>query len=390
MSNFKLTKEFLFYIIRTNVLICKCSLGKSQRIGMEKNLLNLQADKIEMLLAVHRAPARVWGGRLTPRTVQFHLAPAANTKLAKLESLTEEIALALGTPTARLTRTNGTLSVEIPRADSRFVSLTDLDKRLQHDQHLQRALQTPGTAIIGIDSEGVPLLLRLSSPDVAHCLIAGTTGSGKTELARTLIASLMMHQKPRDLQIALFDPKGHGFAPFARAPHLLFPIVKDIEETLARISYLVAEMERRDRESIDRPRVVIVIDELADLMQACGSELEAQLSRLVQRGRSAGFSLIACTQKPAARVVGSLVKANFPVRLVGRVASTDDARVAAGIGGTDAEKLVGRGDFLLIAAGQIIRFQAAHCKPEEIAILGTNETVFDFGARAVGRLRRVK
>ena len=357
---------------------------------MEKRLLNLQADKIEMLLAAHKAPARVWGGRLTPRTVQFHLAPAANTKLARLESLTEEIALALGTPTARLTRTNGTLSVEIPRADSRFVSLADLDRRLQNDKHLERALQTPGTAIIGMDSEGVPLLLRLSSPDVAHCLIAGTTGSGKTELARTLIASLMMHQKPRDLQIALFDPKGHGFAPFARAPHLLFPIIKDAEETLARIQYLITEMERRDREAIDRPRVVIVIDELADLMQTCGSELEALLSRLVQRGRSAGFSLIACTQKPAARVVGSLVKANFPVRLVGRVASTDDARVAAGIGGTDAEKLAGRGDFLLIASGQIIRFQVAHIKPEEIAALGMDETVLDFGARVVRQLRRVK
>jgi len=358
---------------------------------MEKRLLNLQADKIEMLLAAHRAPARVWGGRLTPRTVQFHLAPAANTKLAKLESLTEEIALALGTPSARLTRTNGTLSVEIPRADSRFVSLAELDRRLQNDPHLQRALQSPGTAILGIDSEGMPLLLRLSSPDVAHCLIAGTTGSGKTELARTIIASLLMHQKPRELQLALVDPKGHGLAPFARAPHLLFPIVRDAEETLARIKYLVAEMERRDREAIDRPRIVIVIDELADLMHTCGKELESLLSRLVQRGRSAGFSLIACTQKPAARVVGSLVKANFPVRLVGRVASTDDARVAAGIGGTDAEKLAGRGDFLLVASGEIIRFQAAQVKSEEIAALFAPQQVsFDLGTRMVAQLRRVK
>jgi S-DNA-T family DNA segregation ATPase FtsK/SpoIIIE len=358
---------------------------------MEKRLLNLQADKIEMLLAAHKAPARVWGGRLTPRTVQFHLAPAANTKLAKLESLTEEIALSLGAPTARLTRTNGTLSVEIPRADSRFVSLADLDRRLQNDKHLQRALQSPGTAILGIDSEGVPLLLRLSSPDVAHCLIAGTTGSGKTELARTIIASLLMHQKPRELQLALVDPKGHGLAPFARVPHLLFPIARDAEETLARIRYLVDEMERRDRDAIECPRVVIVIDELADLMQTCGSELEMLLSRLVQRGRSAGLSLIACTQKPAARVVGSLVKANFPVRLVGRVASTDDARVAAGIGGTDAEKLAGRGDFLLVASGQIIRFQVAHVKSEDIAALfAPHQVPFDLGERMVAQLRRVK
>ncbi|MBI5032573.1 MAG: DNA translocase FtsK [Chloroflexi bacterium] len=361
---------------------------------MEKRNLNFQADKIEMVFAAHKAPARVWGGRLTPRTVQFHIAPAANTRLSKLESLTEEVALALGTPTARLTRSNGTLSIEVPRSDSRFVSLSQLDARLQSDEHLRRALASPGTAILGMDSEGVPLLLRLSSPDVAHCLIAGTTGSGKTELARTIITSLFMHQKPRDIQFALFDPKGHGLAPFTQAAHLVFPIVSDPDETMVRMRFLVSEMERRDRELLERPRVIIVIDELADLLQMCGAELEALLTRLVQRGRSAGFSLVACTQKPSTRVVGSLVKANFPVRLVGRVASTDDARVAAGIGGSGAEKLAGRGDFVLIAGGQTIRFQVAYIQQDEIVALidrRYNEIAEpSFGARVLGRLRRIK
>lgn len=369
---------------------------------MDSQLLNLQADKIEMVLAAHRAQARVWGGRLTPRTIQFHLAPAATTKLAKLEALTEEIALALGASAARLTRSNGTLSVEVARPDSRFISLIDLNARLQRDERMRQALRLPAMAVLGIDSEGVPLLLRLSSPDVAHCLIAGTTGSGKTELARTLIASLVMHQKPRDLQIALFDPKGYSFSSFARAPHLMFPIIRTADEALSHTQRLVAEMERRDADlstnaqRIARPRVVIVIDELADWMQRCGSELEILLTRLVQRGRGAGFSLIACTQKPAARIIGSLVKANFPVRLVGRVASADDARVAAGIGGTDAVKLAGRGDFLLIAAGQIVRFQAAYIKPDEVASLfarqttTTDEPSFGFSARVAARLRRVK
>ena len=351
---------------------------------MEKRLLNLQADKIEMVLAAHKAPARVWGGRLTPRTVQFHIAPAPTTKLAKLESLTEEVALALGISSARLTRANGTLSIEVPRSDSRFITLADLDRRLQSDERLHRALASPGTAILGIDNEGVPLLLRLSSPEVAHCLIAGTTGSGKTELARTMISSLVAHHRPRDIQLALFDPKGHGLAPFAALPHLLFPIVQEPEQALERFDFLVSEMERRDAERIERPRVVVVIDELADLMQMCGSELEALLTRLAQRGRSAGLSLIACTQKPAARVIGSLVKANFPVRLVGRVASTDDARVAAGIGGTGAEKLSGRGDFLLVASGQIIRFQAAQAKIQAVQI---DEARMKFAAPI---LRRVK
>jgi S-DNA-T family DNA segregation ATPase FtsK/SpoIIIE len=363
---------------------------------MEKQTLNLQADKIEMVLAAHKAPARVWGGRLTPRTVQFHLAPAANTKLARLEALTEEVALALGTPSARLTRMNGTLSLEVPRRDSRLVSLSDLDAHIQNDVQLRRIVTAAGTAILGLDSEGVPLLLRLSSPDVAHCLIAGTTGSGKTELARTIIASLILHQKPRDLQLALFDPKGRGLAPFESAPHLLCPIVADPDHTLAKMRYLVSEMERRDQLLVERPHIVVVVDELTDLLQVCGTELELLLTRLVQRGRGAGISVIACTQKPTARAVGGLMKANFPVRLVGRVASTDDARVAAGIGGTGAEKLAGRGDFLLIAGGQIIRFQAALAQASDFAALCapsaplSDEKALDLGTRMVARLRRIK
>lgn len=336
------------------------------RFAMEKRLLNFQADKIEMVLAAHKAPARVWGGRLTPRTIQFHLAPAANTKLAKLEALTEEVALALGSPSARLTRSNGTLSLEVPRTEARWVALRDLAARLREDADLRRALTLAGTAILGIDAEGVPLLLRLSSPDVAHCLIAGTTGSGKTELARTLVASLAMHQKPRDLQLALFDPKARGLAIFAALPHLLFPVASDPDEMQGRLHYLVGEMERRDRDGMARPRIVVVVDELADALHACGHSLEQHLTRLVQRGRSAGISVVACTQKPSAAAMSTLMRANFPVRLVGRVTSADDARVAAGIGGTGAEKLAGRGDFLLIAGGQVIRFQAAQMQPHDV------------------------
>ena len=326
---------------------------------MEKQLLNLQADKIETILAAHHAPARVWGGRLTPRTVQFHLAPSATTKLNKLEALTEEVALALGVPSVRLTRTNGTLSIEVPRSDSRLVTLGELNQQLANDDSIHHALAIAGTTILGLDAEGVPLLLRLSSPDVAHCLVAGTTGSGKTELTRTMLASLVMHQKPRDLQIAIFDPKAHSFSAFARMPHLLCPIVSSSEETVARIRALVSEMERRDQSQVTRPHVVVVIDELADLIQSCGKDLEGLLTRLLQRGRSAGISVVARTQKPSAAAVSTLIRANFPVRLVGRVTSANDALVAAGVGGTGAEKLAGRGDFLLVTGAQTIRFQAA-------------------------------
>ena len=129
---------------------------------------------------------------------------------------------------------------------------------------------------------------------------------------------------------------------------------------MERLRWLEAEMERRQELDISRPRIVLVLDELADLLMQGGQELQVHLARLAQRGRSAGISIIACTQKPTATAIGSLVKANFPVRLVGRVTSAEEARVASGMGGTGAEKLNGHGDFVLVAAGQKVRFQAAY------------------------------
>jgi len=126
-------------------------------------------------------------------------------------------------------------------------------------------------------------------------------------------------------------------------------------------------MERRDREQSDRPRVVLAIDELADLLQTGGKQIEAPLTRLVQRGREAGFHVVAATQKPSSKVMSSIMKSNFPTRLVGRVSSPEDARSAAGIGGTGAEKLAGHGEFLLVAEGHVIRFQSAYAGSEHIA-----------------------
>jgi S-DNA-T family DNA segregation ATPase FtsK/SpoIIIE len=212
----------------------------------------------------------------------------------------------------------------------------------------------------------VPLLLRLPSPDVAHVLIAGTTGSGKTALARTIVASLALFNNQRALQLVLVDPKGRGFVPFEGLPHLLVPVVTRTEEALAVLGRLVEEMERRDEEGRSEPRLVLVLDELADLVQVGGREMERVLVRLTQRGREAGIHLVACTQKPAAAVIGGLVKSNFPVRLVGSVPSPEDAKVATGLARTGAEKLLGQGDFLVVTKGQAMRMQAAYIGPQEV------------------------
>lgn len=158
----------------------------------------------------------------------------------------------------------------------------------------------------------------------------------------------------------MFDPKGSAFHLFEQAPHLLCPIVRNVEDAAANLEWLVGEMQRREENSILRPRIVLLLDELADLLMQGGRNLEDNLTRIVQRGRSAGISVIACTQKPTSSAVGSLVKANFPVRLVGKVTSAVEAHVASGVAGSGAEKLAGRGDFILIAGGERIRLQIAH------------------------------
>jgi S-DNA-T family DNA segregation ATPase FtsK/SpoIIIE len=329
-------------------------------LQMEQQNLNSQADRIEMVLAAHRAPARVSGGRLSSRTIQFHLQPAARTTLGQLQSLADELALALGTPSVQLIRVAGKLELQVPRDTPRVVRFRDVVRQLDADDAVRRAVRVPGTALLGLDQESIPLLLRLSSPDVTHCLISGMPGSGKTELVRTVVASLAYFQKPYDIRIALFDPRERGLAPLTALPHLLFPLVREPAEMVTRFEELVSEMERRERDCTARPRILVVVDELADLLQMGGERLAGLVTRLAQRGRRAGLSLIACTQTPSAQAIGSLLKANLPVRIVGKVTSPDQARVAAGMGGTGAERLRGKGDFVLVAGGARIRFQAAY------------------------------
>lgn len=331
---------------------------------MNRRELAIQADRIETVLMNHKAPGRVTGGRVTPRTIQFHLQLSPATKVGKVAALNEEIALALGANAAKVNRSNGRVNVEVAREDSLQVNFLSLARQLSEDRQIERALRVPGTVLLGLDTEGIPLLVRLASPDVTHVLVAGTTGSGKTELVRTILASLIYFQKARDVQFLLIDPKGSAFRLFERSPHLLGTIIRTPQQAAARLSWLEAEMERRQNQGIISPHIVLVLDELSDLLLQGGLEMKAHLTRLAHRGRSAGISIVACAQKPTVSVVGSLIKANFPVRIVGKVTSADEARVASGIGRTGAETLAGRGDFVLVAAGETVRFQAAFLGPD--------------------------
>lgn len=323
-----------------------------------RRTLELQADAIEMVLAEHKVKGRVQGGLVTPRFIQFKVAPQIGTRVSKVAALAEEIALALGSREARVYRDGNRINVEVPRQGGDPVRLLPLAQRMG----------TPPTAsaLLGLDETGTPLLLRLPSPDVAHVLIAGTTGSGKSALARTMLTSLAIFNRQRHVQLILIDPKHRGFGPLSRLPHVLGGVAGEMGDIMNRLAWLVEEMERRDKVKVAEPRLIVAIDELADLLAVGGKPAEILITRLAQRGREAGIHLIACTQKPSAALIGGSMKANFPVRLVGMVASSDEARYATGISGSGAEKLEGKGDFLLVVKGETVRFQAAWLGPQDL------------------------
>ncbi len=324
----------------------------------DRRILNQQADRIEAVLAQHKVQARVSGGTVTPNLVRFNLTLAPHIKLSKLNGLAEELALALGAVTCRIQRVRDSVQIEMPRDGARRIEFNQLCRQLER--------VPPHTALLGMDGQGQPLLVRLSSPTIAHLLICGTTGSGKTVLARSLLYSLAQFNRPRDVGFILIDPKRRGFSTLEDLPHVLRPLAATTGDAIALLTRLVLEMERRDADGYTRPRVVVAIDELADLLQTGKQQIELPLTRLLQRGREAGIHVVACTQKPSASVLSGLMRANFPTRLVGKVSSANDARIAAGIAGSGAEKLAGRGEFMLIAAGQTIRFQAVWLAADEI------------------------
>ena len=233
-----------------------------------RQMLEYQADRIEAVLAHHKVPARVTGGTVTPRWIRFQVVPALGARIASITGLAEELAAALGAPTVRVARQGATIAVEVPRDDPHPVRLMPLLRGMRN--------VPPVTAVLGIAEDGVPLLIRLPSPDVAHILVAGTTGSGKTALLRAMVLSLAYFNRPQTIDhrpqtidhrpqtidhrpqtvvggpssvvFVLIDPKGSAFRDLEGLPHLARPVISHPSEAVEALGSLVRLMEMRSRE----------------------------------------------------------------------------------------------------------------------------------------------
>ena len=297
---------------------------------MNKQALELNSDRIEMVFHDHEIQARVTGGVVTPRAVQYHLAPAIGVKVNKVQALAHELALALGVPNVRMSRQGNNMLLEVLRNDAHPVKLLSLMAQLK---------ELPAyTATLGMCDDGAPLLMRLASPNVGNVLISGETGSGKTALCQTIILSLVMTHRRSQLQITPFGDFGESM----NIPHIL-------HKSLLEIAGLIP------RQSSD-PRIVVVIDPMT-----LNGELHTALNLILKQGANSGIHVIATTSAPA-----EFSSFPFLTRLVGKVPDTITANMAAGISGTGAEKLAGHGNFVAVSAGQVVRFQTAYVSAAEM------------------------
>jgi len=266
----------------------------------------------------------------------------------RVEVLGPALALAAGADSARVARDAGRLLIEIPKPP---------DKRAVLRPDKLEALTAPSvTAIpLGLAAGGRPVWFDLADERTCHVIIGGTTGSGKTVTLHWLLTRLLLQNGPDTLRVLALDPKRGELAPFAHVPHLLHPITSNPLDVARVLAWVESELDRRAATNTRRPRLVVILEEVADVLKTTPTAGDL-LARIAQIGRALGVHLVATTQQPGAKSLGDAL-ANFPARLLGRVASATLTYGAAGRARTMADQLLGRGDFLLITADGTTRLQ---------------------------------
>ncbi|MBC7581602.1 DNA translocase FtsK 4TM domain-containing protein [Aeromicrobium sp.] len=301
------------------------------------------------------------GANIGPRVTQYTMKPPTGVKLTKITALENNLSLDLAAHSIRMEAPipgKRAVGIEVPNVKAATVRMASL---LQSREWA--AMDSPLSFVIGKDIAGNAIVADLAK--MPHLLVAGQTGSGKSVMINTFLTSLLYRNSPADLKLILVDPKQVEMAPYNDMPHLLTPVINDPEKCISALKWAVAEMERRLKQMADvgkrniaeynnlkkeegMPYIVIVIDELADLMMMAARDVEALIVRLAQKARAAGIHLVLATQRPSVDVITGLIKANVPARIAFTVASQIDSRTI--IDQMGAEKLLGRGDMLLLTS----------------------------------------
>ena len=383
--------EFIFNLPKTNLLV-KSKTKNSHRKEIE-NLNKINSSKLEKVLSEYGVFGKVIGFKTGPIVTLYEFIPSAGIKASKVIGLSDDIARAMSSVSARISSQPGktSLGIEIPNLQRESVVFGDLieGSRFEADNNCL-------TLALGKDISGQLVFADLEK--MPHLLIAGTTGSGKSVGINTIIMSILYRFKPDECKLILIDPKMLELSIYEDIPHLLTPVVTNPSKAVFALKWVVKEMENRYKlmslinvkninsyneksrkilstgkklfrsvqTGIDdetrqpifekreialekMPFIVVVIDEMADLMMVAGKEVENLVQRLAQMARASGIHLVTATQRPSVDVITGVIKANFPSRLSYKVASKFDSRTILNEMG--AEQLLGSGDMLFLENG---------------------------------------
>ncbi len=326
--------------------------------NIEKNVEIIQ--KTLNTFGVEVTPGEV---NIGPTVTQYTFKPKEGIKLAQITARAQDLALALASKSLRIEAPipgKSSVGIENPNIIPAKVTLREVIKSKDF-----KAIKSKLTIALGRGVSGGSEVVDLEK--MPHLLIAGATGSGKSVCINSVIASLLFNNSPRDLRLIMVDPKRVELTNYNNIPHLLTPVITEVDQTVSALKWAIWEMERRYKvfaaegkrniiaynqspgEEGKMPYIVIVVDELADLMAQAANEVEGSIVRLAQMARATGMHLIVATQRPSVDVITGLIKANIPARIAFATASQADSRTILDMSGS--EKLLGNGDMLFLGNG---------------------------------------
>ncbi len=349
----------------------------------EKKVILDNAKKLEKVLNSFGIKANVIQITKGPTITRYELQLAPGIKVSKILSLSDDIALGLASSDVRIEAPipgKSAVGVEVPNKYKANVRVREVIESKIFDEDKNKLIFA-----LGKDIAGKPVIANIEK--MPHLLIAGATGSGKSVCLNTLITSILYKSRPDEVKMLLIDPKVVELSIYNGIPHLLIPVVTDPKKASGALNWAVQEMEKRYKLFADEgvrdiesynikakeddnvqkiPKVLLIIDELADLMMVSPNEVEDSICRLAQMARAAGIHLVIAPQRPSVTVITGTIKANVPSRISFAVSSQTDSRTILDMGG--AEKLLGKGDMLFYPVGSSkpVRIQGAYIEEKEV------------------------